>query len=66
MDNPDRPEGALSPWSPTPLVARPSPEVWDEPAAAAPPPRLFTPKVALRAIRRHWWLPSFGLFRRQK
>src|SRR4051794_29463992 len=56
MSNPVRPDGELAPWSPSPLVANPKPmAAWDNDIVEAAPPRMFSPKVILRALRRHWW-----------
>ncbi|MCU1376829.1 MAG: wzc [Actinomycetia bacterium] len=56
MDTTDRPDGALAPWSPSPLASRPAQAAWDEHALeASAPPRMFNPKLVLRALRRHWW-----------
>ena len=56
MDTPDRPEGALTPWSPSPPA---SPVTLASPAWAdgidPPTPKLFSVRTALRALRRHWW-----------
>ena len=57
----DRPDGPLAPWQPdrppAPYAAAPA---WDEPgfetaSGVADPPRKFSLKLVLRAIRRHWW-----------
>ena len=55
MNAPDRPEGALAPWSPSPLAAKPIGSAWDELAGEAAPPRMFNPKIVARALKRHWW-----------
>ncbi len=55
MNAPERPEGALAPWSPTPLAARPIAAAWDEPASEGAAPRMFNPKMIARALKRHWW-----------
>lgn len=55
MNAPERPEGALTPWSPSPLAAKPAAPSWDELAAEAAPPRMFNPRMVARALRRHWW-----------
>jgi len=57
MDTPERPDGALSPWTPsTPAVQPSTMGGWEDPAReAAGPPRMFSPKLVVRALRRHWW-----------
>ena len=55
MNAPERPEGALAPWSPSPVAARPAAAAWDEPASEAARPQMFNPKVVVRAMKRHWW-----------
>ena len=53
MDTSDRSPGALAPWSAMPPATRPT--LWDAPEAAPSSGPSFSPKVILRAIRRHWW-----------
>ena len=55
MNAPERPEGALAPWSPSPVAARPTEAAWDEPASETARPQMFNPKVVVRAMKRHWW-----------
>ena len=55
MNAPERPEGALAPWSPSPLAARSAAPAWDEMAGDTSAPRMFNPKVIARALKRHWW-----------
>src|SRR5262245_39218774 len=56
MPTPQRPDGELAPWTPAPVAAKSMPAVWEDPAIeAGVPPRMFSPKVILRAFRRHWW-----------
>jgi polysaccharide biosynthesis transport protein len=55
MNAPERPEGALAPWSPSPIAAKPSAPAWDELAGEGNAPRMFNPKVVARALKRHWW-----------
>ena len=55
MNAPDRPEGALAPWSPSPVVGLPAAAAWDEPASDAAATRMFNPKMIFRALKRHWW-----------
>jgi succinoglycan biosynthesis transport protein ExoP len=52
MSNPER---ELAPWSPSPLVPKPAQAAWDSDTMEMNPPRMFSPKVVLRALRRHWW-----------
>ena len=52
MSNPER---ELAPWSPSPLVPKPAQAAWDSDTMEMNPPRMFSPKVILRALRRHWW-----------
>lgn len=61
MDTPERPERSLpAPWTPAPAAHAPAayvpPPSWDEvPDPDAPRARALTPKLVLRAVRRHWW-----------
>ena len=60
MSTPDRPDGPLAPWQPDRPPALPASQAWEEPAYESPAdaadsPRKFSPKVVLRAVRRHWW-----------
>lgn len=56
MDTPARSDGNLAPWTPSTVPARSGQANWDEPAMDAPGgPRMFSPQVVLRALKRHWW-----------
>ena len=43
MSNPERPEGGLAPWSPSPLVASPA-AAWEADLGEAAPPKMFSPR----------------------
>lgn len=55
MNSPDRPEGALAPWSPSPLAAKPAGAASGEVAGEVAAPRMFNPRIVARALKRHWW-----------
>jgi capsular polysaccharide biosynthesis protein len=57
---PDRPHGSTSlpawPAAASPPSLSAAPQAWDEfPDPEAAPPRAFTVKALVRAMRRHWW-----------
>ena len=55
MDTPERPERRAGPLVPLADRRPPAAAGWVEPAPEAAAPRMFSPRMIARALRRHWW-----------